>query len=154
MNLRIRIVAIGKAKASPEQGLYSHYIDRLPWPITLKEFEDKKPLEPTQRKRREGELLLSGCEGADRIVALDERGKTPDSVAFAKLLSRWRDDGLQDIAFVIGGSDGLSDDVLKRAHYTLSLGAMVWPHLLVRSMLAEQLYRAYTIQTGHPYHRI
>jgi len=76
VSLHIRIVAIGKAKASPEQALYHHYMSRLPWQVTLKEYEDKKPLEPTQRKRREGELLLSGCEGVDRIIAMKACSKS------------------------------------------------------------------------------
>ena len=86
-------------------------------------------------------------------LALDERGKSLTSEAFAKTLARWRDEGTADVAFVIGGADGLADTLRKRARLLLSLGAMTWPHMLVRGLLAEQLYRAERIWAGHPYHR-
>ena len=97
-------------------------------------------------------LLAAVPQGA-RLVALDERGKNLDSPAFAALMGRWQDDGLGDLAFAIGGPDGLSPAVLERADLTLSLGPMTWPHLLVRVLLVEQLYRAQSILDGHPYHR-
>jgi 23S rRNA (pseudouridine1915-N3)-methyltransferase len=87
------------------------------------------------------------------VVALDERGKSLDSSAFATLLGRWQDEGLGDLAFVIGGAEGLSPAVLERADLALSFGQMTWPHLLVRVLLAEQLFRAQCILDGHPYHR-
>jgi 23S rRNA (pseudouridine1915-N3)-methyltransferase len=87
------------------------------------------------------------------VIALDEKGKTLTSEAFARHIARWRDGGVQDLAFVIGGAEGLDKQVTKHADTVLSLGPMTWPHLLARVLLAEQLYRAYAILTGHPYHR-
>ena len=86
-------------------------------------------------------------------MALDERGEALDSVGFAERLKRWRDAGVRDVAFLIGGADGHGAAVRARAEMLLSLGPMTWPHLMVRGMLAEQLYRASTILAGHPYHR-
>ena len=87
------------------------------------------------------------------MVALDGRGKTLTSEEFATRLARWRDDGIADLVFVIGGADGLDRRLIERAAFVLSLGAMTWPHLLVRVLLAEQIYRAQSILLGHPYHR-
>ena len=88
-----------------------------------------------------------------RIVALDERGRTETSDAFARRLAHWRDDGVRTVGFVIGGADGLDETVRKKADFVLSFGALTWPHMLVRAMLAEQIYRAQSILAGHPYHR-
>jgi 23S rRNA (pseudouridine1915-N3)-methyltransferase len=84
---------------------------------------------------------------------MDETGKTLTSDSFAQRLGRWRDDGIADLAFVIGGANGLHPDLRRKADLILSLGVMTWPHILARAMLMEQLYRAHTILTGHPYHR-
>ena len=102
---------------------------------------------------REGEALLAAVPDGARIVALDERGKSQTSEAFAKRLGIWRDDGVRAVAFLIGGADGLDESLRKRADMVVSFGALTWPHMLVRALLAEQLYRAHTILTGHPYHR-
>lgn len=149
--MRILINAIGKAKSGPERELYQDYVKRLPWKVVCKEFDVK--LEGAQRKAREGELLLAGCEGAEIVVALDESGKTLSSREFAEALKKWQGQGISSFAFVIGGADGLHESVLKKAHLTWSLGRVTWPHMLVRAMLAEQLYRASTLISGHPYHR-
>ncbi len=117
----------------------------------LREVEDKRG--PTGRVAREADLLLSALPKGATVVALDERGKALSSVELAHRLARWRDEGAGDIAFAIGGADGLDDAVRARADLVLSLGAMTWPHLMVRAMLAEQLYRAQQILAGHPYHR-
>jgi 23S rRNA (pseudouridine1915-N3)-methyltransferase len=148
--MNIVIAAIGRARGVLEHDLYESYLKRLPWRVTLKEIEIKKDLATDVRRLREAEALLAAVPDGAHIIALDERGKTEDSVAFAR---RWRDDGVRGIAFMIGGADGLDDKIRKRADFVLSFGAMTWPHMLVRTMLAEQLYRAHTILTGHPYHR-
>ena len=88
------------------------------------------------------------------MIALDERGKSLTSPAFAQLMGRLRDEGESRVMFVIGGSDGLPGALRARARSVLSFGSQTWPHLLVRAMLAEQLYRAVTILSGHPYHRV
>ena len=93
------------------------------------------------------------CPPGALIAVLDERGQVLTSPEFAEQLAEWRDEGRGDVAFVIGGADGIAPDLRKRADFALSFGAMVWPHMLVRVMLAEQLYRAASILSGRPYHR-
>jgi 23S rRNA (pseudouridine1915-N3)-methyltransferase len=150
--MRVLIAAIGKAKASPEQQLYHDYIKRLPWKCELKELEAKFD-DQAKRKTREGELLLDTCQKYDRIIALDENGKQFSSREFAAQIKNWQQQGASSFAFVIGGADGLDASVLKKSHLAWSLGKATWPHMLVRVLLAEQLYRAHSILTGHPYHR-
>ncbi len=106
----------------------------------------------SERKIREGELLLAALPDRALVVALDERGKNVSSADFAKLIAKWQSSG-STIAFLIGGADGHGDPVRARADNLLALGTMTWPHLLVRAMLCEQLYRAQQILAGHPYHR-
>jgi 23S rRNA (pseudouridine1915-N3)-methyltransferase len=150
--LRLVIACIGRAGGGPERDLYRHYADRIRWPLSLRELEEKKKLPAAQRVRREGELLLGAVPDRAAMVALDRRGKPIDSEAFARHLGRWRDDG-SDVAFLIGGADGHGEAVLTAASLVLSFGAMTWPHLLARAMLAEQIYRAQQLLAGHPYHR-
>ena len=151
--MNILVAAIGKAKPSAERELFTSYVARLPWRVDLKEIEIKKEAATDVRRAREGEALLAAVPEGARIIALDERGKSETSEVFAKRLGRWRDDGVRAVAFLIGGADGLDESVRKRADAVLSFGALTWPHMLVRALLAEQLYRAHTILTGHPYHR-
>ena len=151
--MNIVIAAVGKSRGGHEQELYESYLARLPWRVALKEIEIKKELSPDVRRTREGEALLAAVPEGARVVALDERGKAEDSAVFARRIGRWRDDGVRGLAFIIGGADGLDEAVRKRADAVLSFGTMTWPHMLVRALLAEQLYRAHTILTGHPYHR-
>ena len=147
--MKVLIAAIGKAKAaSPEQHLYADYLARLPWKISCKEF-DIRPAD----KRKEAEKLLAACAGYSRIVALDETGKNLSSAEFSEQLKQWQQQGNSSVAFLIGGADGLDASARQAAHLVWSLGRATWPHLLVRTLLAEQLYRAHTILTGHPYHR-
>jgi 23S rRNA (pseudouridine1915-N3)-methyltransferase len=121
--------------------------------VDLKEIEIKKELAVDVRRAREGEALLAAMPQGSRIVALDERGRSETSEAFASRLGRWRDDGVRTVGFLIGGADGLDEAVRKKADLVMSFGAPTWPHMLVRAMLAEQIYRAQTILAGHPYHR-
>lgn len=152
--MQITLAAIGKAKSgSPADQLFQEYKKRLPWTLTVKEMDEKKPLPISQRIAREAELLLAACDGADRIIALDERGKEFSSPQFAKVIGDWQQEGYKHIAFLIGGQDGLSPEIRAKAHLTLCLGRLTWPHMLVRPLLAEQLYRTHTILTNHPYHR-
>jgi 23S rRNA (pseudouridine1915-N3)-methyltransferase len=151
--MRITLVAVGRAKSDATAALFHDFTKRLRWPLHLKEVEERRPLAAETRRRREGTRLLAAVPEGARLVALDETGQSLDSQAFAALLGRWQDEGLADLAFVIGGADGLSPAVRDRADLTLSLGAMTWPHLLARALLAEQLYRAQCILDGHPYHR-
>ena len=151
--MRLHIVAVGKLKAGPHLALARHYADRLAWPLAVREVEEKRPLPAAELKEREGALLLAAAPPGAVLVALEEHGRTFSSAAFAQKLARWRDGGTSDLAFLIGGADGLSEEVRQKAQLVLSLGAMTWPHLLVRGLLLEQLYRAQQILAGHPYHR-
>lgn len=151
--MRILVAAVGRAKRGPAQELYRIYAGRLAWKIELKEVEERRRLPAAEMKVREGRLLLDAIPGDAAVVALDESGRSLDSEGFAGKLADWRDQGRRTVAFVIGGPDGLDGRVLFRADLVLSLGPMTWPHMLVRGMLAEQLYRAQTILSGHPYHR-
>lgn len=151
--MRIVIAAVGRARKGPEQSLIDLYRQRLRWPLDIREVEDKRPLDPASRKQREAALLRAAIPADAVIAALDERGKPLDSKAFAAQLGQWQDTGHRDVAFLIGGADGLDQDLRAEAELVIALGPMTWPHLLARSMLVEQLYRAECILAGHPYHR-
>lgn len=152
--MRITIIAVGRRKQGPEQALFDQYKGRLPWPLDLKLVEEKKPLSGDALKTREAELLLGALPDGATVVALDERGTSDTSPRFAQRVGAWRDDGARDLAFLIGGADGLAEEVRRRARFVMSLGKQTWPHQLVPALLAEQLYRAHAILTGHPYHRV
>jgi len=151
--VRLLIAAVGRLKTGPLADLQSEYVKRLSEPIEIKEVEERRSLSPAERKVREGQLLLAALPEGALVIALDERGKSLASAGFAERLQRWRVEGVKALAFVIGGADGLAQPVVQRAGFTLSLGAMTWPHLLARILLLEQLYRAQQILAGHPYHR-
>ena len=151
--MRTHLIAVGRMKPGPERVLYEHYAARLNPAPEMREVEEKRNLPSAKLKVREGELLIGAVPDGAHVVALDEKGRTLASTAFAEKLGAWRDEGVRDVAFVIGGADGLDQSVLKRANLVLSLGDMTWPHMLVRGLLAEQLYRANAILSGHPYHR-
>jgi 23S rRNA (pseudouridine1915-N3)-methyltransferase len=140
-------------RQGPEKTLYDAYAARIRDPITLSEVDVRQKLDPDRLAAKEAELLLAAAARAEIIIALDERGDNPSSRDFAARLAAWRDDGVTEAAFLIGGANGLSEMVRKRVRYRLSFGAMTWPHLMVRGLLAEQLYRAQQIHAGHPYHR-
>ena len=150
--MKILIAAIGKFKKSPEQEISLEYIKRLAWKVECKEFEVRQE-NTEKRKAKEAEILLAACAGYDAIIALDERGKNLSSLEFAAQIKNWQNTGKSSLAFIIGGADGLDASVALRADLLLSFGRLTWPHLLVRAMLAEQIYRAQTLISGHPYHR-
>jgi 23S rRNA (pseudouridine1915-N3)-methyltransferase len=155
--MKIRICAIGRLRGGPEAALVDDYLGRLArtgrplglGPATLQEIDDRKGGGPAA----EGALLARAIPAGARVCALDERGAQMDSPDFAARLAAWRDAGAPEAVFLIGGADGLAPDLRTRADLVLSFGAMVWPHMLVRAMLAEQLYRAAAILAGTPYHR-
>ncbi len=122
-------------------------------PVAIVELEERRRLPPAELKAREAELILAARPAGARLVALDQRGSEWSSRELADRLRNWREGGLGALAFAIGGAEGLGPAVIERAETVLSLGAMTWPHLLVRCMLLEQLYRAQQILAGHPYHR-
>lgn len=151
--MRLTLVAVGRCKAGPHRDLFDEYRQRLSWKLDLKEVEARQAASSAELKRLEADRLLAQIPKNAVLVALDERGESLDSSAFAQRLGAWRDAGRADIAFVIGGADGLDEEVRRRADLLLSFGRLTWPHLLVRGMLAEQLYRSQQILAGHPYHR-
>lgn len=151
--MRLVLAAVGRAKPGPERDLFDHYKSRLSWSLTLKEVEEKRPLPIPERMAREADLLLAQVPDGAVVVVLDERAKPLDSEAFAARMGEWRDQGRSQVAFLIGGADGHTPLVRQRADMLLSFGTMTWPHMLVRGMLAEQLFRAECILTNHPYHR-
>ena len=138
--MRLHIIARGKIGRSPEAELVERYAKRIAWPFKLTELPDvggtlPAPLSP------------------HREVLLDERGKQLSSEEFAALLGRWRDDGVREARFLIGAADGHGARARDDADLLIAFGAMTWPHMLARAMLAEQLWRATSILAGHPYHR-
>jgi len=155
--MRVHILAVGRMKSGPEAGMVSDYCERFDrtgralglGPCSLREIEDRKG----GGQAGEAALLAAAIPEGARVVALDERGKLVTSPTFAETLGLWRDEGVRDAAFLIGGADGLTGELRDRADLVLSFGKMVWPHMLARVMLAEQLYRAATILAGSPYHR-
>ena len=155
--MRVHLIAVGRLRAGPERDLVEEYFQRFDrtgrplglGPVVEHEVEDKKNL----GMAAEADLLARAVPSGAVLVTLDERGKLMSSPEFAAMLARWRDGGRQDVAFVIGGADGIDPILRAKADASVSFGAMVWPHMLVRVMIAEQLYRAATILGGGPYHR-
>ena len=147
------LVAVGRARKGAMKDLFEDYANRLTPKLSLKEVEERRPLKGDELKRREARLLLDVLPDDAYVVALDGRGKQLSSEALATKIQTLQDDGQRTALFVIGGADGHDQSLLDRANYTLSLGPQTWPHMLVRVMLAEQLYRADSILKGHPYHR-
>ena len=140
-------------RRGPLHDLQALYAGRLAPPVTIIELEEKRPLPAAALKLREAELILAALPAGARLVALDQNGAAWTSRDFADRLAAWRDGGTAALAFAIGGAEGLGAAVVERADAVVSLGLMTWPHLFVRSMLLEQLYRAQQIRAGHPYHR-
>ncbi len=151
--MRVIIAAIGRERDPAARALFDRYVERLPWKLSLSEGEAKKAKSGAARMAEEAALLLKAVPAGATIIALDERGRDLDSATFAKRIGTWIDASTTDLAFIIGGADGLAPELRERAALTLCFGKLTWPHLLVRIMLAEQLYRASTILAGHPYHR-
>ena len=149
--MRLVVAAVGRGRGDPAQQLFEDYRKRLPWPLELREVRAGGGDEAG--REREAAALLKGLPADVYVVALDGAGKALTSEALAARLASVRDDGTAVMAFLIGGADGHGASVLARADMILSLGPMTWPHLLVRAMLAEQLWRAASILSGHPYHR-
>lgn len=147
------IIAVGRWKRGPERDLFAHFQARISPTPTLLEVEERKKLPPEDLKRAEAQLLLGAVPDGACVVALDGSGKALGSAALAARIGAWRDDGIRQTAWLIGGANGHGAAVLERADLTLSFGPQTWPHLMVRAMLAEQLFRAQSILAGHPYHR-
>ena len=143
--MKLHLCAIGRLRGAYAD-LCAEYAKRLTPAIAIRELT-------AANQRAEGEALLAALPAKALLVALDENGKDLSSRELAAKLAAWRDQGTNDLAFVIGGADGLTESVKSRATFTLGLGRKTWPHKLARVMLLEQLYRAQQINSGHPYHR-
>jgi 23S rRNA (pseudouridine1915-N3)-methyltransferase len=137
----LHIIARGKIGRSPEAELVERYAKRISWGLKVTELPDR------------GGAIPPASVSPVRTVALDERGKQLTSTEFARVLERWRDDGVREARFLIGAADGHDDGVRINADLLIAFGACTWPHMLARAMLAEQLWRATSIIAGHPYHR-
>lgn len=148
--MKISIIAVGKQKQSPSMDMCKEYLKRMKWKLSIKEIDSPK----NSTKDREAELILKEIPKSSFVVALDERGESYSSQDFAQKLSEWQNIAPNnEIFFLIGGADGFNFIVRERANFLLSFGKQTWPHMLVRVMLLEQLYRAQQISEGHPYHR-
>ena len=156
----ITVAAVGKLKAGPERELFERFLERaeasgrtLGLTFAVRELAESRAASAELRKSQEGVSLRAALPGGATVVALDERGKNLTSTDFAGRIGSWRDGGQANLAFVIGGPDGHGAALTDAAALKIAFGGMTWPHQLARVMLAEQLYRAVTILSGHPYHR-
>ncbi len=161
--MRLNIAAIGRLKPQdPKAILINDYLDRIEktgrnmgfMQTELREIESPRGLTGMACKTKESALLLEAIPGHAHAIILDERGRDMDSVGFARLLEDLRDQGVGMAVFAIGGADGHTDEIRQRANHKIAFGKATWPHMLARLMLCEQLYRAMTILSGHPYHRV
>ena len=152
--MHISIIAVGRMQRGPEHTLMDDYLRRLPWKTSITEIDIKKQAaNAEERKAREAERLLAAVPDGAALVVLDEHGKALTSRQLAGKIDDWQSTGYSHIAFMIGGADGLHSSVLNRADLKLAFGALTWPHMMVRAMISEQIYRAWSINAGHPYHR-
>jgi 23S rRNA (pseudouridine1915-N3)-methyltransferase len=159
--MRLVVVSIGRLKQGPERELAERYRERFDdigrklgfRDLEIHEISESRARDAATRIAEEAAAISAAIPEKSVLVALDERGKSIDSAGFAQHLGRWRDEGIATTVFTIGGADGLSPDLQRRAKLRIAFGSATWPHQMVRVMLLEQIYRAATILAGHPYHR-
>ena len=159
--MRILVIAVGRLKQGPERDLAETYRKRAEGvgrslglrDIEILEIRESRAQDAERRRVEESIAIANVIPERAILVALDERGNNLDSAALAAQLREWRAEDRAAVCFVIGGADGLADNLRQRAGLKLAFGAATWPHQFVRIMLLEQLYRAATILAGHPYHR-
>ncbi|QOZ22571.1 MULTISPECIES: 23S rRNA (pseudouridine(1915)-N(3))-methyltransferase RlmH [Bradyrhizobium] len=159
--MRLAVICIGRLKQGPERELAERYRERFDdigrklgfRGLDIHDIAESRARDATTRIAEEAAAIAALIPDKSTLVALDERGKNVDSTSFAQQLGRWRDEGIAHTVFVIGGADGLSPELQRRASLRMAFGAATWPHQMVRVMLLEQIYRAATILAGHPYHR-
>lgn len=160
--MRIVVISIGRLKQGPERELAQRYHGRFEDTgrklgfrgLSVHELPESRARDAATRIAEEAAAIAAAIPDKAVLVALDERGDNLDSATLAKHLGRWRDESVGDTIFIIGGADGLSPELRRKARLRVAFGAATWPHQMVRVMLLEQLYRAATILAGHPYHRI
>lgn len=154
--MKLRLIAVGARSPEWVSNGFNDYVRRVPGPGRLELLEipaaDRKGWPITRILADEGTRILARVAPADHVVALDVDGRTCSTEKLAQKLNDWRMQG-NDVNFLVGGADGLHESCLNRANETMSLSALTFPHQLVRIILAEQLYRAWTMLHGHPYHR-
>jgi 23S rRNA (pseudouridine1915-N3)-methyltransferase len=159
--MRLVVIAIGRLKQGPERELAERYRERFDGigrklgfrGIEIHEIPESRAGDAASRIAEEAAGISAAIPAKSLLVALDERGDNVDSAAFARHLGRWRDQSVANTIFMIGGADGLSPDLRRKAKLSIAFGSATWPHQMVRIMLLEQIYRAATILAGHPYHR-
>jgi 23S rRNA (pseudouridine1915-N3)-methyltransferase len=159
--MRLIIISIGRLKQGPERELAERYHGRFDdigrklgfRGLDVHEIAESRARDPATRMSEEAAAMTAAMPENSTLVALDERGDNIDSAAFARQLGRWRDEQVANGVFAIGGADGLSPELRRKARLRMAFGAATWPHQMVRVMLLEQIYRAATILSGHPYHR-
>jgi len=160
--MRLVVVAIGRLKQGPERELAERYRERFDdigrklgfRSLEIHEIPESRARDAAKRIAEEAAAISALIPDKSLLVALDERGQNIDSAAFARHLGRWRDEATGNTIFTIGGADGLSPDLQRKAKLRIAFGSATWPHQMVRVMLLEQIYRAATILAGHPYHRV
>lgn len=160
--MRLAVISVGRLKQGPERDLAERYRARFDdigpklgfRGLEIHEIAESRARDAATRIADEGAAIAALVADTAVVVALDERGSSLDSIAFARHLGRWRDDSVAHTIFLIGGADGLSPDLRRKAKLSVAFGSATWPHQLVRVMLLEQIYRAATILAGHPYHRV
>ncbi len=160
--MRLLLISVGRAKPGPERDLVARYFLRAAaigrsigiQPIELREIEESRARRAQDRKLEEAKAIRAALGADSHIIACDETGKAITSADFATQLGNARDNGAATLGLVIGGPDGLDPAFRTEARLVLAFGAMTWPHQLARVLAAEQIYRATTILSGHPYHRI
>jgi 23S rRNA (pseudouridine1915-N3)-methyltransferase len=159
--MRVVLLSIGRLKQGPEQELAERYRERFEdigrklgfRGLTVHEIPESRARDTATRIAEEAAAITAAIPERSALVALDEHGKNVDSATFARQLGQWRDEGVASTVFAIGGADGLSPDLQRKAKLRIAFGSATWPHQMVRFMLLEQIYRAATILAGHPYHR-
>lgn len=160
--MRIMVIAVGRLKQGPERELADRYATRFDDAgrklgfrgLEVRELPESRARDTATRIAEEAAAIAALMPEKSVVVALDEHGESIDSSAFARHLGRWRDESIANAIFVIGGADGLSPELQRKAKLRLAFGKATWPHQLVRVLLLEQIYRAATILAGHPYHRV
>ena len=151
--MKINLIVIGLLKDGPEHDLIQKYSKRLHWKLTIKQLVVKKNLNGAELKEAEAELIQAALIPGAPLIALDERGQNITSEQFARKIQKFEVNSVSDLNFCIGGAQGLDETMRLQAEWVISFGALTWPHMLVRGMLLEQLYRAQQILAGHPYHK-
>jgi 23S rRNA (pseudouridine1915-N3)-methyltransferase len=161
MPVRLVVISIGRLKQGPERELAERYRERFDdigrklgfRGLEIHEIAESRARDAATRIAEEASAISAAIPEKSVLVALDERGDNIGSTAFARQLGRWRDEQVANAIFAIGGADGLSPDLRRKARLRVAFGSATWPHQMVRVMLLEQIYRAATILAGHPYHR-